>query len=576
MLNRRIGVFICHCGGNISDYVDVEEVRKSVENSPGVVLSKKHMFTCSDAAQTEMMKDVLDEKLDGLVIASCSPKLHLHTFRSMSERAGLNPYRYVQVNIREQCSWAHTDNMRGATKKAIALVEAGIAKSCLMPSLSTIRVETVPKALIIGAGIAGLRSALSLARLGIHAYLIEREEQPGGWVGNLGELFPQGKKGPSLIDSLLEQVRREEGITLFTGTELLEKSGNIGNFTVKLKTGQSDTISLNVGAIIVTTGFDTYAPQKTEYGFNDTNVITLAEYERCLQEGTGEIQYNGHTVKRVAYIYCVGSRQKTSESCPSPNTQCSRYCCTSAIHAAILTHKRDATVGQYHLYRDIRTYGKYELLYDEALNLGSIFLRFDAATPPTVHTDGQLRVNVHDTLTRGEEIEIDADLVVLVTGMVPRENKKLVNILKLPIGKDGFFNEIHPKLRPVETVIDGVFIAGTCQSPKTISESVASALSAVSKTAGLLKRGYVELEPLVAMVDADRCVWCDECTKACPYGAIQKVEHNGKEVAEIIPVLCKGEGACVPVCPKDALDVEGYTDHQITAMIDAFSKEMAK
>lgn len=574
MSNRRIGVFICHCGGNISDYVDVEEVRRSVESEPGVTLAKTHMFTCSDAAQTEMMKDVLDEKLDGLVIGSCSPKLHLHTFRSMSERAGLNPYKYVQVNMREQCSWAHTNDKRGATQKAINLVKAGIAKSALMPSLSALRIDTIPKALVVGAGIAGMRAALALARLGIHAYLIEREEQPGGWVANLGELFPQGKKGRELIDALLEQIRQEENITLFTSTELVGKSGNIGNFNVKLNTGNAETITLDVGAIVVTTGFDMYAPVTSEFGFNGTDVITLAAYEKCLQEGAGEIRYKGRTIKRVAYIYCVGSRQKASETCPSPNTPCSRYCCTTAVHTAIRTHERDNTVTQYHLYRDMRTYGKYELLYDKALNQGSIFLRFDASKPPVVQKEnGRLQVNVHDTLTRGEEIGIEADLVVLVTGMVPRKNEQLVDVLKLPIGKDGFFNEIHPKLRPVETVVDGVFIAGTCQSPKTISESVSSAMAAVSKTAGLLKRGYVELEPLVAKVDVNKCVWCDECTKSCPYGAVQKIEYDGRTVAEIIPVLCKGEGACVPVCPKDAIDVEGYTDQQITAMIDAFARE---
>ena len=575
MSNRRIGVFICHCGGNISDYVEVDRVRESVENDPDVVLAKTHMFTCSDAAQSEMMEDVVKAKLDGLVIASCSPKLHLHTFRSMAERAGLNPYQYVQVNMREQCSWAHTNDRNGATQKAIGLVRAGIAKSRLTAPLSALRVETIPKALVVGAGVAGLRAALALARLGIHAYVIDREKKAGGWVTEIGELFPNNTHGRALIENLLEQVHQESNVTLFTETELVEKSGSIGNFQVKLETRNTEKITLEVGAIVVATGFDAYAPADNEYGYGKPGVITLAEYERLLQEGDGEIRYQGRPVKSVAYIYCVGSRQSASEACPKPNTHCARYCCTSAVHAAIQTHKRDEDVSQYHFYRDVRTYGKYELLYDEALNGGSIFLRFDAERPPTIISeDNRLHVRVHDTLTRGEEVEVDIDLVVLVTGMVPRENSSLVNVLKLPIGKDGFFSEIHPKLRPVETVVDGVFIAGTCQGPKNVSESVASSMAAAAKAAGLLKRGYVDLEPLVARVDSDRCTWCNACFDACPYDAIEMVERDGRQVAEIVASQCKGEGACVPVCPMDAVDVEGYTNEQVCSMIDAYSKEM--
>ena len=219
-------------------------------------------------------------------------------------------------------------------------------------------------------------------------------------MANLGELFPQGKKGRELIDSLLEQIRQEENVTLFTGAELVEKSGNIGNFNVKLKMANDETMTLDVGAIVVTTGFDMYAPKDSEFGYNGDNVITLAEYERCLQEGNGEIRVNGRTVKKIAYIYCVGSRQKASEACPKPNTQCSRYCCTTAVHTAIRTHERDSSVSQYHLYRDMRTYGKYELLYDKALNQGSIFLRFDGGKPPVVQKEnGCLKVSVGDTLT---------------------------------------------------------------------------------------------------------------------------------------------------------------------------------
>ena len=248
---------------------------------------------------------------------------------------------------------------------------------------------------------------------------------------------------------------------------------------------------------------------------------------------------------------------------------------SAARHAAVTAGEANPALHQFHLFRDIRTYGKYELLYEKARQNGSVYLRYDDENPPTVtRENGRLVVRVKDSLTAKEEIEIPSDLVVLVTGMVPRQNPDLVNVLKLPLGKDGFFNEIHPKLRPVETVVDGVFIAGASQGPKNLAESVASSLAAVAKTGALLLKGYVDLEPLVARVNTDACTWCGECVASCPYSAIEEVEEDGKKVARVSAVLCKGEGACVPVCPKQAIDLEGYTNSQIEAMIDAMAKEV--
>ena len=292
----------------------------------------------------------------------------------------------------------------------------------------------------------------------------------------------------------------------------------------------------------------------------------------------GKLEYHGKPLRDVVFIYCVGSRQAATESCPNPNRYCSRYCCTAATYTAVMLHELEIetkqTVNQYHLYRDIRTYGNLETVYEEARHSGALFLRWEPDNPPVVEeADGRLSVKVQDTLDGGEEIEIGADLVVLVTGMEPRENDKLNQVLKIPESADGFYKEIHPKLRPVETVIDGVFIAGAAQSPKTMSESVTSALAAVAKTGGLLKKGYVDLEPLVAQVDTDKCIWCGECLKACPYNAIEKVICDDKEVAMVIASLCKGAGPCVPVCPHDAIAIEGFRNDQIIAMIDASLKE---
>jgi heterodisulfide reductase subunit A2 len=571
---RRIGVFVCYCGGNISDYVDVETVRNEIAAEPGVVVARTQMFACSDAAQLEMIDDIQTAGLDGLVVASCAPSLHMHTFRGMAKRAGLNPYQYVQVNLREQDSWAHTNDKKGATEKAIHLVRAGIAKCALTRPLNPLRVETKPRVLVIGAGVAGMRASLSLADMGLAVYLIEKEEQPGGWSRQAGRMGPEGQMGSDVIDTLLRRIQANDRIVLYTQAELIEKSGSIGDFNVKINV-RGEEVSLNVGSIVVTTGFTPYVPQKQEYGWGLDGVVDLLQFRQMLAEG--KLEHHGRPVHDLAFIYCVGSRQD-EDTCLTPNRYCSRYCCGAATYTAVqlqeLAAKTKQTINQYHLYRDVRTYGSLETVYEEARQRGAIFLRWEPENPPVVEAEsGRLLVKVRDSLDSGQELEIGADLVVLITGMESRQNDALDQVLKVPQSLDGFYKEIHPKLRPVETVIDGVFIAGAAQGPKTMSESVASALAAVAKTGSLLKKGYVDLEPLIAQVATDKCIWCGECLKACPYNAIEKIICDDKEIAMVIPSLCKGEGACVPVCPDDAIAVEGFRNEQILAMIDASLKE---
>jgi heterodisulfide reductase subunit A len=568
MSGRKIGVYICHCGGNISDHVDVEEVRKAVETIEDVSVVKTTLFACSDASQEEMIADIKDKHLDGLVVASCSPRLHLYTFRGVAERAGLNPYEYVQVNVREQDSWAHTDDPRAATDKAIDLVRAGIAKAKLTRPLEPMRLETIKKVLVVGAGVAGLRAAITLADLGLHVFLLEREDEPGGWIKRFGRLYPHDSNGKEIVAELLEKVKARENITLFTRAELAGKSGAVGDFQVKIR-ARGEDISLNVGAIIVLTGFDVYEPRPDEFGYGAPGVLTLPQFKELVESSAGgRLEYEGRPVRDVSYIYCVGSRQDAGME--GSNTYCSRYCCNAALHASLLVSEKAPAVHQFHLYRDIRSYGKFELLYEEACRRGAVFVRFDENEPPGVERmDGRWRVTVKDLLTDREELEIASDLVVLVNGMVPRENPELVKILKIPVGRDRFFNEIHPKLRPVETVIDGLFIGGAAQGPKNLSESAASALAAGAKAASLVMKGYVDLEPIIARVDTEACAWCGKCAPVCPYEAIDRTEIGGREVAQVQRALCKGCGACIPVCPKDALDLEGYTDDQMKAMIDA-------
>jgi len=563
---RRIGVYVCQCGGNISDYVDVDAVVAAVEGEPGVTVARTAMFTCSDATQSEIVADIREQQLDGLVVASCSPKLHTFTFRNAAKRAGLNPYQYTQVNIREQCSWTHTDDHEGATGKAIRLVRAGINRTRLTSPLEPLVVETSQRALVVGGGVAGLRAALGLAEVGLGVFLVERGHELGGWVRRLGDMYPHGRDGRELVERLVEQVRARPDVTVLTDAEVTGKSGSYGNYTVSVRVegeGGPETVEVEVGSIVVATGFDAYQPDAGEFGYGIDGVVTLPELEELLATD-GPLEVDGRPVRSIGYVYCVGSRQ------PEGHAYCSRYCCPAAIHASLRVAAGDPSVRQYHLYREMRAYGEHELAFAESRKRGSLYLRFADDDPPEVTRDGGgLKVTLRDLLTAGEEVTIPVDLLVLVTGMVPRENDELVGALKLPVGADGFFNEIHPKLRPVETVVDGVLIAGACQGPKTAGESVASGLAAVTQSAAMLKLGRAELDPQVAVVNGETCTSCGDCVQACPYGAISIA---GSGVASVDGAGCKGCGACAPVCLEGAIDLLGYTDAQVTAMIDGLTE----
>ena len=330
---------------------------------------------------------------------------------------------------------------------------------------------------------------------------------------------------------------------------------------------KNETLSVNVGAILVTTGADPYKPKKGEFAYKELdNVITLQQLKRLIEiKNDKHLIFNDKKIKSVAFIYCVGSRQPEGG-----NEYCSRYCCTAAIHSALLLKEKFKNITNFHINRGIRTYGKQEILYKKSSDNGDIYLQFFEDDIPTVEkSKNGATIKVIDSLTANREIELDADLVVLVTGMVPRKNNTVGDILKIPLGRDKFFNEIHPKLRPVETVIDAVFIAGCCQAPRNVMESVNSALSATSKANSLISKGKIDLEPTMAQIDKATCNYCDKCTDVCPYSAIEKIEKDGKQIAEIIKSNCKGCGMCLPVCPSNSIQLIGYTDVEIESMIDA-------
>ena len=568
-MKKKIGVYICHCGGNISDYVDVEKVRQAVEHEGGVLLAKTTMFACSDSNQKDMVDDIRENNLDGVVVASCSPKLHLTTFRNVSERAGLNKYNYVHANIREQASWAHSDDKTGATEKAIHLVKAAIAKDRFAESLESNIINAKKAVAVIGGGIAGMKAAVALSDMDCPVYIIERDHAVGGRVAQWGALFTTNETGKDLIARLHKELISRENVIIFTGAEVVENKGSIGDFKLKVKLGPlGEILNVNVGSVLMATGFDSYTPEDGEFGFNlIDNVVTLPDFKEMIEQGGDSLMFKGKEVKNITYIYCVGSRQTEGE-----NTYCSRYCCTSTIHTAVLAKKKFKGIYNYHFTRGVRTYGKQEVLYAESSQLGDIYLQsFEDALPDVAKQGDKTIVKIKDILTGGRELEVEADLVVLVTGMVPRADNSVGTLFKLPKGRDKFFNEIHMKLRPVETVIDGVTICGTCQGPKNIMESVNSALSAATKSFSYVSKGVLETEPIVALVDSGLCEWCNACSEACPFDAISMAPEGFGSIAMINNSVCKGCGMCAPVCPKDAIDLITCSNREIEGMIDVLA-----
>ncbi|MFW6128257.1 MAG: FAD-dependent oxidoreductase [Halobacteriota archaeon] len=641
MVNDRIGVYICHCGGNISDVVDSDRVAEAVQNFPNVALAKSFMFMCSDPGQQMIEEDIKEMGLNGVVVASCSPHLHETTFRKAVARGGLNPYLFDHINIREHVSWCHSHEKEEATDKAISLVKSGIAKVSGAKELQSIRVEMPPRILIIGAGISGMRSAIALSKLGIEVHLVENQPFVGGRVAQIYGAYPSGKTGIELVDELIEELKKEENIHLYTNAEVESVDGFVGNFEVEVqvnpryvvsnsfhidkaieacpievpdefnygittrkaiyypypnaypelpaidmdacnKCGEcvnlcGDAIDLDqspekkhikVSMITFATGFDPYEPQEGDYGYKQvSNVITLPQFERLLAQGKeGKLEYNGKEIKDILFIYCVGSRGEGGHE------YCSRYCCTATLNAAkAATEKFGART--FHVYKDMRSYGKYETYYEDEGKNGATFLRFSPQNPPEVtQNENKVKVRVKDELTFGENFQVPADLVVLSVGMVPRETRA-VSMLRVPHSGDGFLEEVHPKLRPVETAIGGVLIAGTCQAPKDTVEATASASATSAKASTVLLKGYTELDPFIIEIDRNKCTGSGKCVEECLFSAIELKEVDGEKKAFVTEAICRGCGACARVCPEEAINLRGYTYDQLRSQIDAMFKE---
>lgn len=617
----KVGVYICYCGGNISDHVDVEKVRARMEHVPGVAVARTNMFMCSDPGQELIMEDLRQGRVNRVVVASCAPSLHESTFRSAIARAGGNPYQYEHANIREQVSWVHHGD--AATDKATRLIAAATGKALSLTPLEPIRVEARRHAVVIGGGLAGMRTALDLSARGIRVALVERTPFLGGGVARLFRLAPTGEDAAGIVADLAAKVLADPGITVYAGAEVTAFGGYVGNFDLEISrrpdlavlestaagTGRyvagqgvfappfagADTLAIETGVIVLATGFSSYVPRRGEYGYGEhPQVVTLPDLIRTMArtpDATGRtLTLDGRPVRSAAVVHCVGSRQipgvheENENGCL--NEYCSRVCCSAAIHTANEIRERFPDTNVYELYRDIRTYGRgQEEMYARASQNRVTFMRFEAENAPVVRQSGAssgypLTVTVTDELTFGQELTVPVDLVVLATGMEPGPVASLVERLKLPVGADRFLLETHPKLRPVELPIAGIFLAGTCQAPMDAGETCNAAQAAAVKAVALLGKGYVELDPFVAEVDVAKCTGSGACVAAClNEGAIrlETVEAGGQTVrrARVTPALCLGCGACVAVCPQNAIDINGWTLAQYESMVDMIVSDAA-
>jgi heterodisulfide reductase subunit A len=559
----KIGVYVCHCGINIAGTVDVEAVAEHAATLPGVTIARDYTYMCSEPGQVLIKQDIADLGLNRIVVASCSPLMHEPTFRAVIAEAGLNPYCLEMANIREQCSWVHPKGEL-TTQKAMQLVASAVVKAALLQPLEVRHAPVVPAALVIGGGVAGMQAALDIAQAGFSVTLVERLPELGGHVIELHRTFPTLEATADLVRPLIDRVRHHPRINVLTGSELAEISGYVGNFQATIQR-DGELIKVPIGTILVATGFETYdARKKPELGYGIyPQVISTLDFERLASSDGWNL---GREPEKVVFIQCVGSRERSLMSGDGKNSYCSRVCCMTVARQARLVRERLPQAQVTVFYMDVRAFGKgFEDFYDDVREQGVIYRR---GNPSEIVRKGErVVVRAEDTLL-GELVEVEADLVVLAVGMTPRaDNAQIAALLKLARSADGFFLEAHPKLRPVDTAMAGVFLAGSCQGPKDISETIAHARAAAATAMIPLMRGRVPVEAATAFVDEQMCSGCNQCAQVCSFAALQL--HPVRGVMTVNPVLCQGCSACVTACPSGAISVHRFTFEQVMAQIDA-------
>jgi heterodisulfide reductase subunit A len=658
----RIGVFICHCGTNIAGSMDINAVQEYSKTIPNVAYVDNYKYMCSMPGQAVINKAIKDNKLTGVVVAACSPRLHEPTFRTATKEGGLNPFRFEMANIREQNSWVHMHDQEGSTEKAKDAVRIAVAKASLLQDLFPKAVPVEHAAMVVGAGVAGMQAALDLANAGIKTYLIESQPTIGGRMSQLDKTFPTLDCSQCILTPKMVDVGRAANIELMTYSEVEAVEGYIGNFDVTIRKkargvltpaeaeargivgggcngcgdceapcpvikpndfevgmkprkaiyishpqvvpliytidwnscikcglcvtacgpekraidleAKDEFIKVKVGTAILATGYDMFPiEKKTEWGYKKfENVISSLEFERliCASGPTaGHLvrPSDGETPKRVAFVLCAGSRDNTGIGKP----YCSRFCCMYSLKHAHQIYEKIPGVQAYLFYMDIRSFGKmYEEFYYRIQDEGAKFIRGRVANILEDPKTKNLYVNTDDTLLN-RPVSMEVDLVVLAAAVQPKEDtNRTRKLFGVSCSMDGWLLEAHPKLNPCGTTTAGVFLAGVCQGPKDIPDTVASAEGAASAASIPIHKGEVELEPYFAMCIEERCAGCGMCISLCPYSALALVEKNGRQVMQVTEAKCKGCGTCGGFCPGGAIWMNHFATPQIVAQIDAF------
>jgi len=548
----RIGIFVCNCGINIGGIADVPAVVEYAKGLPNVAYVEENLFTCSQDTQNQMAEVIKEQNLNRIVVAACTPRTHEPLFQETIRNAGLNEYLFDMANIRNQCTWVHSDDKKKATEKSKDLVRMAVARASLLEPIPDISVDVNPSALIIGGGVAGMTTALGFADQGFPAIIVEKSSVLGGAARDLSKTW-KGQDIQQYLSELVDKVEQHSDIKVLRNAEVVGASGFVGNFETQVAV-ENKIKTVEHGVVMVATGGK--AADTKEYLYGKNPRVTRWH----------DLEHDPEKLKNaeiIVFIQCVGSRDQN-------RPYCSRICCMASILQAISIKENNPDTNVFILYRDIRTYGEKEYLYKKAREMGVVFVRYSLDNKPKLtEIENGLQVDVFDPILQ-KDLRIKADYVNLATAIEPAQNNKISEFYKIPLNSENFFMEAHAKLRPVEFANDGIFLCGLAHYPKTIEESISQAMAATSRAVTVLAKGSVQISPLVSQVDAEKCIGCGLCAEVCAFNAILLEEIEGKGYrAKNISASCKGCGLCASSCPQQAIDMLHFRDRQIVASICA-------
>ncbi|MBN1904754.1 MAG: CoB--CoM heterodisulfide reductase iron-sulfur subunit A family protein [Deltaproteobacteria bacterium] len=554
----RIGLFVCHCGANIGRVVHVPQVVAYGSTLPHVVHAQECLFACSVDNAREIAAQIREKGLNRVVVAACTPRTHEPLFRDTCCEGGINPYLFEMANIREHCSWVHTKEPKEATRKAMEIVRMSVARAALLEPLNEYDIPVDKKGLVIGGGVSGMTAALNLAEQGFEVYLLEKESELGGMAKRM-HFTIEGADVKEYLDELIHKVYKNPLIHVYHDAIITHTTGYVGNFITGVKYDHTSK-DIRHGITIIATGAEENKP--TEYLYSEApNVVTNIELDEKIERDDEDIV----NAKGMVMIQCVGCRN-------SDRNYCSRVCCSHSIKNALKMKEINPDIDITILFRDMMTYGFMEDYYREAGAKGVRFIRYETNNKPKVELLKdvyKLRVEVCDPVL-DKELAIDADMVVLAAAIIPSSGtKEISRLFKLPINSDGFFQEAHVKLRPVDFAVEGIFLCGSAHYPKHMSEAISQALGASGRAATILSRDSVTASGAVCEVNEETCFSCGACIKSCTYGAISFIDTQKGKKAKVNPVLCKGDGLCNAKCPAGAISLKHFTDEEIFAQIDA-------